>query len=148
MEENKTLAAEIMLTASVKDVWDKWTTAAGIQSFFSKNCHIDFRFKGAFEMYFLMDQPEGSRGAEGCQYLSYLPNEFLSFSWNFPPHLTNLRSSNAQTFVVLTFEKKSETETVLKLNQMGWQKGAEWEEGYQYFQAAWPIVLNNLKASF
>jgi len=48
------------VNASVDDVWDAWTTRAGIVSFFAPDAKIEPRVGGAFEVYIDPEAPPGS----------------------------------------------------------------------------------------
>jgi uncharacterized protein YndB with AHSA1/START domain len=73
-------------------VWWKWTTHEGMLTFFGKDNKIEFSPCCTYKIYFLMDNPAGLRGVEGCKVLSFLPKEMLSFTWN--PHLSLRKLEN------------------------------------------------------
>ena len=145
---DKKIFKEVIVNADRKAVWDKWTTNEGIKSFFAPNCKVELRLNGPFEMYFMADAEPGGQGSEGCQFLSYLPYEMLSFTWNAPPIFPEIRNSNDHTWVVLHFEKITDTTTKVKLSHFGWRAGESWQGVYDYFDAAWTKVLENLSQSF
>ena len=83
----QSLAPDIVVTkvvnAPVADVWKVWTTAEGIESFFApKAAKVVPEPGGAFKLWFGLDQPEGSRGSEGCLVHSVVPMRELVFEWN------------------------------------------------------------------
>ena len=76
---------------------------------FQLQTNIDLAIGGRFELLFGAGAeppaPVGSQGSEGCQILSYIPGEMLSFSWNAPPSF----DERAQhTWVVITFSPGTE----------------------------------------
>ena len=86
----QSLAPDIVVTktinAPVADVWRAWTTTEGIESFFApKAAKVEPWPGGAFELWFGVTMPEGSRGSEGCKVHSVKPMEQLVFEWNAPP---------------------------------------------------------------
>ena len=91
------------------------------------------------EILFNMDAEEGTRGSEGCRYLSYLPGEMISFTWNAPPHLS-LRRSN--TWVVITFTPRGTSDTDVRLVHTGFLEGPDWDDYMAYFESAWGYVLD------
>lgn len=127
--------------------FDLWTTNEGIQKFFAKNCNVELRVGGAFEMYFIESAPKGGQGSEGCKILSYIPNEMLSFSWNAPPHFPDIRNGSHYTWVVLTFNPHGTNETQVRLRHLGWPEGDQWMEVYNYFNSAWDRVLESFKTA-
>ncbi|HWL94794.1 MAG TPA: SRPBCC domain-containing protein [Phycisphaerae bacterium] len=146
----KILRKEVVVRAAIADVWHAWTTREGIASFFIPESNIDLRIGGPFELFMAMDKPDesGLRGSETCRILSYLDNEMLSFEWNFPPAVMNLRKSGAKTHVVIRFREIGEGQVKVTLSQLGWGKGEAWDAGYAYFDKAWGMVLNMLKDHF
>jgi uncharacterized protein YndB with AHSA1/START domain len=139
------LKLEIVLDAPVADVWKCWTTPAGIQSFFAPACNLDIRPDGAYEIFFFPENPAGARGADGQRVMAVEPQSLLSFTWNFPPLLMEIREQ--RTLVVLRFRQEGK-QTRLSLSQMGWGEGPLWSRGFAYFEQAWGrVVLPRLKYS-
>jgi uncharacterized protein YndB with AHSA1/START domain/uncharacterized protein YciI len=137
---------EVVVQAPVADVWRAWTTRDGIKSFFGADAKVELKVGGPYEVYFLMDAPEGSRGSDGCCVLSFLPNRMLSFSWNAPPSMPNVRKE--RTHVVLTFHELAGGRTRVELTHLGWGTGAEWDQAFEYFTKAWGSVLASLQKRF
>ncbi|HKQ46483.1 MAG TPA: SRPBCC domain-containing protein [Phycisphaerae bacterium] len=143
------LRKEVIVSATLDDVWKCWTTEEGIATFFSPESKIELKLGGAFDIYFKGPADEtGKRGAEGAKILSYIPNEFLAFDWGFPPKVPGLRRTGAKTQVMIRFEDVGDGKVKVKFAQLGWKKGREWDEGFAYFDQAWSYVLNNLKEHF
>ena len=98
------------------------------------------------EMFFLLDNPPGTKGGEGNRILSFVPHKMLSFEWNAPPQFTNVRKE--KTWCVLLFDEIEQDTTKIRFYQLGWREGKEWDDVYNYFQEAWDYVFNNLKKYF
>jgi len=142
------LHKEVVVHATVGEVWRAWTTSAGMAEWWVKESNIELRVLGPFELYMIPDAPEGQRGAEGCRVLSYVPMEMLSFEWNFPPTLASLRASGAKTHVVLRIDDLNDGTARVRLDQLGWQSGEDWDAGYRYFDRAWGHVVSLLEKHF
>lgn len=125
-------------------LWWRWTTKEGLHSFFGYDNQIELTPGGPFEIYFLKDNPEGTKGGEGNKILSFLPEEMLSFTWNAPPQHELVRNHSHRTWVVLNFEKKDDQQTRLSLRHIGWLDGEEWDAVYHYFRKAWDMVFKSL----
>ena len=145
-QSGKILRKETLVPAALAEVWNAWTTTEGAQTFFSSKAKVELAVGGAYEIYFLLDQPYGSRGSEDCRVLSYLPMEMLSFSWNAPLEFGELRGRH--TTVVLRFEEIKPGEVKVVFSQHGWGRGEDWDKLYDYFDRAWAYVLGNLKKRF
>ena len=145
------LAPDIVVTkvinAPVADVWKAWTTAEGIESFFApKAAKVEPWPGGAFELWFGVTFPEGSRGSEGCKVHSVKPMEQLVFEWNAPPTIPVIRP--LRTLVYLDFKPLPDNRTELTLRNFGYGDGEEWQKAKAYFQRAWPAVMANLEKRF
>ena len=143
----KTIHIDIEINATLSESWNAWTTKEGIQSFFSPDCFVEFEVGGAYENYFNPEAKTGDKGGEGNTILAIQINSMLSFTWNAPPHLHDVR--NQRTHVCIRFEKLEENKTKVTLHHDGWGTGGQWDEAYEYFQIAWAkVVLPRLKYRF
>lgn len=141
--DEKILYLELDLNASVQEVWRRWTTQSGIESFFAPACNLDIRPDGYYEIFFFPENPPGQRGADGQRVMAVEDGKLLSFTWNFPPQLADIREQ--RTIVILRFAE-SESGTKLTLSQVGFGTAPIWNEGFEYFRAAWgKVVLPRLK---
>ena len=136
-----------IINCSLDEAWWKWTTHEGLLTFFGPLNSIEFLIGGKFEIYFLLDNPEGLRGGEGNRIISYVPKEMLSFNWNAPPEYPEVRNHEHRTWVVINFKVISENQTEITLKHLGWVNGEEWEKVYNYFDSAWERVLEWLGKS-
>lgn len=130
-----------VVRAPVAAVYGRFTTSAGWKAFLGAESVIDLRVGGAWEVYFGDDKI----GSNGCQVLSYVPDEMVSFSWNAPPKFAEraLRS-----WCVVHFSKQGEQNTVVRLQHLGFSDSDKWMDVKGYFENAWPNVLGALAKSF
>lgn len=146
-QDQRLIDAEVTVPAGIDEVWAAWTTEAGIRSFFAPACRIELRVDGPYEILFQPDAPEGSRGAEGTRILSFQSPRMLSFTWNAPPHLAEVRRQLTHVWIRLTPDGRNRTRC--RLTHGGWGEGGQWDEALQYFTRAWTaIVLPNLAKRF
>lgn len=125
-------------------LWTKWTDATQLKSFFGVENKIEAIVGGAFEIYFLMDAPEGFRGSEGCKFLELNPFEKIRFSWNTPPNFEAIRNEGPNSEVMIEFEMLEKNQTKLKLTHSKWKDDPKYIPIVEYFENAWDYVLNNL----
>ncbi|MBL7123014.1 MAG: SRPBCC domain-containing protein [Candidatus Marinimicrobia bacterium] len=142
----KCLHKSRVVQADSKLLWTKWTTHTGLKSFIGLDNKVDLIPGGPYEIYFLLDNPEGTRGGEGNKVLSFLPYKMLSFTWNAPPTIPEVRNHAHKTWVVVQLEEISAVQTKVSLDHLGWLDGEKWDETYTYFDRAWDIVLDSLEA--
>jgi len=119
-EKERSIHGEVVVAANLKDVWEAWTTEAGVKTFFAPDCQIDLKPTGKYEMYFSPESQPGVRGGEGCRVLAAQPMSMLSFTWNAPPSLPEVRGQ--YTHVVVRFCEMDGGVRVVLTND-GWGSG-------------------------
>lgn len=144
---SKQIQSQVIISAPLSKVWKAWTTYDGAKTFFAPDCRIDLRVGGAYEMFFDPTAPEGERGGEGLTILAIQPEKMLSFTWNSPPSLPDVRGQ--LTHVTLRFKSLEDGKTQLSLIHDGWGEGGQWDEAFDYFTLAWgDVVLPRLQYRF
>jgi uncharacterized protein YndB with AHSA1/START domain len=146
----RAIEKEVLVDATVDQVWEAWTTRAGIVGFFAPDAEIDPRVDGAFHIFMNPYAETGMKGADTMRFLAIQPKTMLSFDWNAPPSLPATRQQ--RTFVILRLEPRGD-QTRLTLFHAGWGSpdgadGKEWDATYQYFDKAWGSVLQNLQKRY
>jgi len=145
-QQERAIRKEAIVRAPVAQVWNAWTTSAGIQSFFAPEAEVDPRPDGAFHIHFNPYGAPGLKGADDMHFLSLQKERFLSFTWNAPPHLPEARAQ--RTVVIVRLEPVNDKVTRVRLTQTGWGDGGEWDQAYDYFDNAWGRVLASLQKRF
>ena len=143
---DRAIVKEIIIRAPIRQVWQAWTTADGLESFFARRAHIELRTDGPYELLFFPDNPPGQRGEEGARLLAIEPGERLAFTWSAPPKWPRIREM--RTVVEITFSAIADDATALRLRHSVWGQGHDWDEVYAYFDGAWDIVLKRLDYRF
>jgi len=128
------------------EVWALWASTEGITRWLVEEAKIELRPGGLYEVYFMLDAPEGSRGSETCRVLSFLPERMLSFTWNAPPHLGRTRLLHTWVVVELADAPGGTRVTV---THTGWPASGlaaepQWEATFAYFERAWEGALKAL----
>ena len=139
----RSIDKETVVAASVDDVWTAWTTREGIVGFFAPDAQIDPRVGGAFHIYFNPLGAPGSKGADDMRFMALQAPTMLSFDWNAPPSLPEIRKQ--RTFVVVRLADVDGKSTRVSLHHTGWGTGGEWDKTFAYFDRAWGNVLASLK---
>jgi uncharacterized protein YndB with AHSA1/START domain len=143
----RVIRVEAQVDAEPKQVWEAWTTSEGIMSFFARACNVDLSVDGVYEILFDPDAEPGLRGGEGNRFLAIQPENMLSFTWNAPPHLPEVRKH--LTHVVVRLDREADGRTRVMLTHDGWGSGGEWDAAFDYFVRAWrDVVLPRLKYRF
>jgi len=142
----RAIARDIVVPANVDAVWAAWTTREGIVSFFAPEAEIDARVGGAFHIFIDPLAEPGKRGADDMRFLALQPKRMLSFDWNAPPDLPEVRAQ--RTFVVVRLHPIDDKSTRVSVHHSGWGDGGEWDRAFAYFDRAWSGVLINLRRRF
>lgn len=144
IKHDRAISKEILVSASLNDVWEAWTTSKGAMTFFAPKAIIGSAVGEPYEIYF--DPADERQGTKGLKILSYLPKETVSFEWNAPPDLPNVRKIPTQ--VAIKLSQASPDQVKVELMHTGWREGAEWDRALKYFTRAWNIVLTRLSQRF
>ena len=139
--DTRSIEMTVVAEATPDEVFALWSSAEGTRRFFSPAANIELRPGGPYEILFLMDAPEGERGCEGCQVVAFDPERWLTFTWNSPPSLPEVR--HEQTNVIVELNEVEEG-TEVRLLAIGWGTGESWLSSYEYFDSAWGRVLQAL----
>lgn len=136
----------VEVDASADTAFEAWTTDDGVQGFFAPGSRVELAIGGDYELYFDPKAKPGNKGSEGCKILSFLPGEMLSFTWNNPPSIPEIRDKH--TWVVIFFQPLAEKKNSIILVHLGWDAGEPWQKALQYFDKAWDLVLGRLQYRF
>jgi uncharacterized protein YndB with AHSA1/START domain len=142
----RAIDAQVVVKAPIEQVWQAWTTRAGIRTFFAPDAEVEARVGGAFHIHMDPLAEPGMKGADDMRFMALQRPTMLSFDWNAPPSLPEARAQ--RTFVIVRLTPVDAESTRVMLHHTGWGSGGEWDKTYAYFDRAWPIVLGKLKASF
>ena len=142
----RSIDKEVVVAAPIQSVWQSWTTKAGIESFFAPEAEIDAKVGGAFHIHINPFGEPCMKGADDMRFMALQSPTMLSFDWNAPPSLPEIRKQ--RTFVVVRLADVDGKSTRVTLHHTGWGDGGEWDKAYAYFDRAWGNVLANLKKRF
>src|SRR4051812_12658336 len=138
----RVILKEAVLPIPVEQAWALWADGKGATSYgVPQAANIELKPGGKYEIFFNKEAPEGERGSEGCNVLSFIPHRMLAFTWNAPPSIPTLRKEDVRTEVDVFFEKVPEG-TKVRLVQHGLGVGKDWDTYGDYFDRAWGLVLS------
>ena len=140
------LEKQAVVNAPIEEVWKAWTTTEGVKSFFAPDAKVEAKYGGLFEIYMNPYAEPGMRGADDMRFMALEPPTMLSFTWNAPPSIPEIRPQ--RTLVIVRLKSVDEKKTEVTLRQVGWGDGEKWNQTYAYFDRAWGNVLVNLQKRF
>lgn len=134
--------AEVEVAASRAEVWEAWTTTAGLRSWYGPEAGIVLTVGGAFE-----GQPAGGSHATE-QVLCFMPGEMLSLSRAVDPAFA--RPLEARTaWSVLHFEAQGEGRTRVRYTGFELDLGPDFRESHLHTRVqVMTYTLRNLAARF
>jgi uncharacterized protein YndB with AHSA1/START domain len=141
---NRVVRVEGIVAAPVSEVWRVFTTSNGAEEFFAQKANIHLALGGPYEIQF--DPNDERSGTKGLKILSYAPQEMISFQWNAPPEMPEVR--NGGTWVVVTMTPVNSHQTKVTIEHLGWKEGPEWDEAYSHFVEGWGGLMDRLKRRF
>lgn len=130
--------------APVSEVWRVFTTSRGAEEFFAQKANIHLAIGGPYEIQF--DPNDDRSGTKGLKILSYAPEEMISFEWNAPPEMPEVR--NGGTWVVVALRPLDAYTTHVTITHLGWKQGREWDIAYAHFQQGWAELMARLEKRF
>jgi uncharacterized protein YndB with AHSA1/START domain len=136
--------ADATVKAPVAEVWRVWTTSEGAEEFFAEKANIRLAIGGPYEIQF--DPKDERSGTKGLKILSYAPEEMISFQWNAPPEMPEVR--NGGTWVVVQMRPEGTDRTRVTVTHYGWKDGAEWDRAFVHFTRGWGGLMTRLERRF
>jgi uncharacterized protein YndB with AHSA1/START domain len=141
---SRNIRLDATINAPVSEVWRVWTTSTGAEEFFAQKANIHLAVGGPYEIQF--DPNDERSGTKGLKILSYAPEEMISFQWNAPPELPEVR--NGGTWVVVLMQPVNAGQTHVTVEHLGWKQGQEWDTAYAHFVEGWGQMMERLKRRF
>ena len=140
------LSYELELTHSRDQVWQMFTTSAGLARWLCLRANVEPRVGGAYELFWNPDQsrPE-SDSTIGCRVLSIDHPRLLSFTWRGADAVAETMNGPGITptrVEVLLLPRPSGTRLVLV--HSGWLDGDDWQRARDWFDRAWSGALERL----
>lgn len=144
--QERAIRSTVVVPASLAEVWTAWTTTEGVKTFFAPDAKVEARVDGPFEIYMNPYAEPGSKGADGMRFLAIQDRKMITFTWNAPPSMPEVRKQ--RTYVTVRFKPVTEKSTEVTLYHGGWGDSGEWDRAFLYFEKAWTAVLTNFEARF
>lgn len=135
----KALRFEVLVPASLDQVWTAFTTQAGLQSWLWKDARVDLRPGGDWIVQYT---PTATGGGT---IVSLVPRTEVVMRALAPERFPAVRRE--RTTATFRFEAAGAA-TRVTLLQTGWQGGAEWDAAYEYLAKGNAQLLTQLRERF
>src|SRR5260370_31366911 len=136
--------ADATVKAPISEVWRVWTTSHGAEELFAEKANIRLAIGGPYEIQF--DPKDERSGTKGLKILSYAPEEMISFQWNAPPEMPEVR--NGGTWVVVAMAPVDANRTHVTITHLAWKIGPQWDKAYVPFPSGWRDLMARLQNRF
>ncbi|HEX4952002.1 MAG TPA: SRPBCC domain-containing protein [Thermoanaerobaculia bacterium] len=148
-DTGRAITIETVVACNPTELWELWTTEAGVRSFFAPGARIEPRVGGRYELTFdPAGDPEGEReGTKGCKILSFEPSSLLAFEWKGREVMVEMNTPPLPTWVELRFTPLAgePSRTKVSFAHRGFGEGGSWELGWVFFSGAWNAVMQSLQ---
>lgn len=135
----KALRFEVLVPASLDEVWTAFTTQAGLQSWLWRDARVDLRPGGDWIVQYT---PTATGGGT---IVSLVPRAEVVMRALAPERFPTVRRE--RTTATFRFEAAGAA-TRVTLLQTGWQIGAEWDAAYDYLAKGNAQLLTQLRERF
>jgi uncharacterized protein YndB with AHSA1/START domain len=139
-EPAKRLDFEVVVPASRAQIWEAFTTPDGMKSWIAPEDKVDLAIGGDWKVGFKGSQPGGGN------VLAWLPEEMLTVHAMAPEWFPTVRKE--RTIAVFRFDSVDEKQTRVRLSQIGWKDGPEWDKAFDYLSKGNAQLLNALYQRF
>lgn len=147
---DRKIALKAVVAAPVEEVFRRWTTVEGVESFFGEEAVVEAKVGGKYEVYFLpRSHPEShANSSAGARVLEIEPSRRLVFEWRSPPFAAHLNNPSP-LWVEIRFSSVEglQGQTIMELTNYGYGRGDDWDRVYEFFVTAWSEVLYRLDRS-
>jgi uncharacterized protein YndB with AHSA1/START domain len=138
-EPEKALRLEVLVAAKPADVWQAFTTSAGLDTWLWRDCTVDLRAGGGWIVHY----PGGKTG--GGTIVSFRDGRQLVLHAMAPERFPEVRSVG--TTAVFDFAPAADG-TRITLTQTGWKQGKEWDDAYEYLASGNAQLLDQFYVRF
>jgi uncharacterized protein YndB with AHSA1/START domain len=136
----KRLDFTVVVPASLDQVWQAMTTSDGLVTWLTPAAQVELKVGGLWQC----DFPGGKIG--GGSILSFMPKEMLAVAALAPEEFPTVRKERTQA--IFFFDAVDATHTRVRLSQIGWKTGDEWDKAFAYLAGGNAQLLNALHHRF
>jgi uncharacterized protein YndB with AHSA1/START domain len=130
----KALRIETVVSASTQEVWDAFTTPAGITGWIAPVAKLDLRVGGTLSTHYDKKAVIGDPGTIRLQIINYLEGELITFKVNLNESFAKSlqeEDDNLQEIVQIVSLGKGRTKIISTM--IGWGTGKDWDDAYKFF---------------
>lgn len=130
----RTLIHEVEVDATPQEVWDAFTTKAGIEAWMVPLAEMDLRLDGTLKTNYDKTAGIGGAGTIVHHILSYEPGRMFSARFDVPEKAKALKLAEA-TWWTVTIAPAGDNKTRVRHTHQGFGEGPEWDTVYGFFDS-------------
>jgi uncharacterized protein YndB with AHSA1/START domain len=142
------LQQEIIVDATLEQVWQTLTTSEGLRTFVAPTITVDLRTGGDWFANYKVGSKVGDPGTIHNTVLNYLPMKMFSIRIGltdvFPKELRDADT----LFEVLTLKNLGNKKVKVVDSIVGWKSGPDWDKTYEFFRRGDEATLKVLYRRF
>ncbi|HLY62746.1 MAG TPA: SRPBCC domain-containing protein [Terriglobia bacterium] len=142
------LQQEIVVDATLEQVWQTLTTSEGLRTFAAPVLTMELRTGGDWFANYKVGSKLGDPGTIHNTVLNYLPMEMFSIKIGLTDFFPKeLRDANC-LFSVLTLKDLGQNKIKVTESIVGWKNGPDWDKTYEFFRRGDAATLKALYHRF
>lgn len=142
------VAASATIEAPLDQVWDAFTTSAGLESWLAPHAEIELKLGGRMRTHYSKDGVLGDENTIINEIQSFQPQRMLSIRVVKPPETFPFKQAVMSMWTVLLFEPLSPRQTRLTATGMGFTDDEESQQIRKHFDAGNKYTLTKLQEYF
>jgi uncharacterized protein YndB with AHSA1/START domain len=128
------LRQELIVSASLADVWAAFTTEEGLQTWAAPVVEVDLRMGGSFKSNYDPEAEIGDPGTISVTFVNYVPLKLLTLQAELgDPFPEEIRQAQQRLYNILEFEEVDPERTRIVSWGVGYGKGGSWDEFMSFF---------------
>ena len=140
----RVLRHEIVVDASLEDVWKALTTSEGLESFMAPVVHVELKTGGRFDSNYRAGSKPGDPDAIHNIVLCYVPLEMFAIKVNLTAQFPAEARDAGTLFAVLTLKDLGNHRVQVTESMGGWGEGKGWDDTYGFFDWGNAYTLGQL----
>ena len=143
----RTLMQEVLLEASVAEVWKAYTTDAGFAAWAAPVAEVDLRAGGTIRTHYRPDAKIGDVGTNTLHIVNYVPERLLTLRAELQENWPEVMKHDAGNLMnVIVFLPEAEKRTRILSYGCGYGRAAAYEQLLEFFAKANEGLFRKLRA--
>jgi len=144
----RVLRHEILIKASLADVWNTVTTSEGWMSFMAPAVRMEMKTGGRFDSNYRVGGKTDDPDAIHNTVLNYVPMEMFSIKVGLTKQFPARPREAGTLFAVLNLRDAGNGRVLATESMLGWGQGDDWDEVYKLFDRGNAYTLAELARRF